>query len=274
MSMNIDDWLRRFAEIWNFVKTEGWAELVLYLVVGFVLSRVVRRVFLRLSKVERLPTQLVRFGSKFLVSLVWVLSGVQALRAVGVDLVSVLGAAGVAGVAIGFASQTALSNLISGVFLVTERSFSIGDYVRITGLEGHVESINMLSIYLRQPDNALIRIPCETIIKNPVINFTREELRRCDFELGVDYSTNLEQVRSVILDVVAEQPLLKKKPEPVIQFVGYGDSSLDLKVGAYCSAKEYHAARYAFAWGIMQAFGKAGISIPFPIRDVRLAKED
>lgn len=271
--MNIDEWMKRFAEVWEFVKNEGWAEMILYLIIGFVLTRVVRRVFMKLSKVNRLPAQMVRFCHNFLVALVWVLAGVQALRAVGVDLVSILGAAGVAGVAIGFASQTALSNLISGFFLVTERSFNIGDYVRITGLEGHVETINMLSIYLRQPDNALIRIPCETIIKNPVINVTRDKLRRCDFEIGVDYTTNLEQVRQVLLDVVANEELLMKDPEPVVQFIGYGDSSLDLRVGAYCTAQDYHAARYAFAWGIMQAFAKAGISIPFPIRDVRLTKE-
>lgn len=269
---NIDDWMRRFAEIWNFVKTEGWAELVLYVIIGFVLSNVVKRIFQRLGRVERLPRQIVRFGSKFIVALVWVLAGVQALRAVGVDLVSVLGAAGVAGVAIGFASQTALSNLISGIFLVSERSFNIGDYVRVSDQEGTVEAINMLSIYLRQPDNALIRIPCETIIKNPVVNFTRDKLRRCDFLVGVDYSTDLELVQKVIHEIVAEQPLLHKEPAPVVQFVGYGDSSLELKIGAYCAAAEYHAARYAFAWAIMQAFGKAGISIPFPIRDIRVTK--
>ena len=272
MDTNIDDWLRRLADIWTFVKNEGWAELVLYLIIGFVLARVVKGIFMRLGRVERLPRQMVRFGSKFIVALVWVLAGVQALRAVGVDLVSVLGAAGVAGVAIGFASQTALSNLISGIFLVSERSFNIGDYVRIADLEGTVETINMLSIYLRQPDNALIRIPCETLIKSPVINMTRDKLRRCDFLLGVDYSTDLEHVRRVILEVVAEQELLMKEPAPVVQFVGYGDSSLDLKVGAYCSAANYHAARYSFAWGIMQAFNREGISIPFPIRDIRSSK--
>lgn len=272
MEMDIDTWLRRFADIWTFVKTEGWAELVLYLVAGFVLTRVVRRVFQRLGRVEKLPMQMIRFGSKFMVALVWVLAGVQALRAVGVDLVSVLGAAGVAGVAIGFASQTALSNLISGIFLVSERSFNIGDYVRISDLEGTVETINMLSIYLRQPDNAIIRIPCETIIKNPVINFTRNELRRCDFVVGVDYATDLDHVKQVATAVVAEHPLLAKEPPPVVQFIGYGESSLDVKIGAYCSAKDYHAARYSFAWAIMQAFQKAGINIPFPIRDIRSAK--
>ena len=272
MDTNIDDWLRRAADVWNFVKAEGWAELVLYIVLGFLLTRVVRRVFLRLGKVEKLPTQMVRFSNKFLEALVWVLAGVQALRAVGVDLVSVLGAAGVAGVAIGFASQTALSNLISGIFLVTERSFNIGDYVRVSDLEGTVETINMLSIYLRQPDNALIRIPCETIIKNPVINFTRSSLRRCDFEVGVEYSSDLDEVRKIALEVVKQHPLLAKTPPPVVQFLRYGESSLDLKIGAYCSSKDYHAARFSFAWSLKQAFDAAGISIPFPIRDVRMAK--
>lgn len=272
--MDTDVWMRRCAEVWEYVRNEGWAELVVYLILGFVITRALKRVFDRLARMRRLPGQMLRFTSNFITVLVWGLAGVQALRAVGVDLVSILGAAGVAGIAIGFASQTALSNLISGIFLVTERSFHIGDYIRVSDLEGNVETINMLSIYLRQPDNALIRIPCETLIKNPVVNLTREKLRRCDFEVGVDYSSDLEQVRQVLLEVIEKQELLLNNPAPVVQFLGYGDSSLNLRVGAYCSTPTYHAARYEFAKGIMKAFGEAGISIPFPIRDVRMKQGD
>lgn len=272
MELDPETWMQQVTRIWNYLTAEGWVEMSIYIIIGFILSRIMNRVFLRLGRVNRLPAQMVRFSRQFIMALVWVLVGVQGLRAVGVDIVSILGAAGVAGVAIGFASQTALSNLISGFFLVSERSFTIGDYVRITELEGTVESINMLSIYLRQPDNALIRIPCETIIKNPVINFTRDKLRRCDFHVGVDYSTQLEQIHGIIERVVAAEPLLSKDHPPIVQFVGYGESSLDLRICAYCAASEYHPARYAFACGIMRAFKEAGINIPFPIRDIRTNK--
>ena len=270
--MTYQEWIAKAEGVWAYIRNEGWMEFALCIVVGYVLIRIIRRIFDRLSRSRRLPVQMVRFCHKFLVSLIWVMVSIQALRAVGVDLIGIMGAAGVAGVAIGFASQTALSNLISGFFLVTERSFALGDYVRIDNLEGTVESINMLSIYLRQPDNALIRIPCETIIKNPVINFTRNKIRRCDFEIGVDYSSDLEHVRKILAKTAAEQPLLLQTPPPAIQFIGYGDSSLNIRIGAYCSAENYHAARYDLAHAILNAFRAEGISIPFPIRDLRITR--
>lgn len=260
--------------VWSYLYEGGWVMFVVYVVAGWVVARMVRKLFLKLSRTERrLPIQISNFLSKFVVAIIWALAGVQALRAVGVDLVGILGAAGVAGVAIGFASQTSLSNLISGVFLVTERSMRIGDYVKISDLEGTVESINLLSIYLRQADNALIRIPCESIIKNPVVNYTHQNLRRCDFEVGVDYSTNLEQVQAVVQAVVNELDFVLKDPAPAVQFIGFGESSLNVRIGVWGPAAEFHHIRYAFAKALMDAFRTAGISIPFPIRDVRLTQE-
>ena len=267
-------------EIWHkilnallYLKAEGWIMLVVYVVAGWIVTRVVRKLFLKLERVGKVPVQVGRILSKFVIVIIWMMAGVQALRSVGVDLVGILGAAGVAGVAIGFASQTSLSNLISGVFLVVERSLSIGDYVKTGGLEGTVESINLLSIYLRQPDNALIRIPCESIIKNPVVNYTRQHMRRCDFEVGVDYSTNLAQVQAVVHEVAEALPIIAQIPEPVVQFIGFGESSLDVRIGVWGPATDYHTIRYTFAKALMDAFGKAGISIPFPIRDVRMPHE-
>lgn len=256
--------------VWSYLYDGGWVMFVVYVVAGWVVARIVRRLFLQLSRSERrLPIQIGKFLSKFVVAVIWALAGVQALRAVGVDLVGILGAAGVAGVAIGFASQTSLSNLISGVFLVTERSLRIGDYIKTSGLEGTVESINLLSIYLRQPDNALIRIPCESIIKSPVVNYTRQNIRRCDFEVGVDYSTDIAQVEKVVHQVVTQLKLLPKSPAPAVQFIGFGESSLDVRIGVWCSFSDYHRARYDFAKALMAAFNEADISIPFPIRDIR-----
>lgn len=246
----------------------GWIAFALYLLAGFFLTWLLHRLFQTMSLLQRIPAQVSKLLERAISILLWTLISIQALRVIGVDIVSILGAAGVAGIAIGFASQTALSNVISGIFLITERSLKIGDYVKVAGQEGTVESINLLSLYLRQADNALIRIPCETLIKTPVINITKDEMRRCDFVLGVDYGCDLLHVRDIILNVVEDQPLLTSSPAPIILFSSFGDSSLNLQVGAWCKTKDYHTARLAFAAALLAAFNREGINIPFPTRSL------
>lgn len=244
--------------------SSGWFHLSLSIVIACILTYIISKLTRHLP--ERLPLQLSAFIRKGLYALVWAFALVQGLRAVGVDLISILGAAGVAGVAIGFAAQTTLSNIISGLFIMGERSIRLGDYIRTVGVEGTVEAVNLLSISLRQADNSLVRIPCESIIKNPVVNVTGDELRRCDFDLGVDYDSNLEQVRDVILELVEAEPLLATSPAPVVLFTGFGESSLDLHIGAWCKTGDYHSVRFKFANNLLNEFRKQGINIPFPTR--------
>ncbi|MBQ8515946.1 MAG: mechanosensitive ion channel family protein [Akkermansia sp.] len=253
------------AAIRHFLSS-GWFHLSLSLIIACILTFIICKLTHRLP--ERLPLQLSSFIRKGLCAIVWAFALVQGLRAVGVDLISILGAAGVAGVAIGFAAQTTLSNIISGLFIMGERSIRIGDYIRVIGVEGSVEAVNLLSISLRQSDNSLVRIPCESIIKNPVVNVTGDELRRCDFDLGVDYDSNLEHVREVILRLVEAEPQLATNPAPVILFTGFGDSSLDLHIGAWCKTGDYHSVRFKFANNLLNEFRREGINIPFPTRTV------
>ncbi len=255
----------------------GWLRFVIFILLGFIGSWFVRRLMRPLHHRGKIPTQVLRTLQTSFIILVWVFAVIQALHAVGVDLVSVLGAAGVVGIAVGFASQTTLSNFISGIFLVGERSVSIGDYIRVNdveGVEGTVEAINLLSVTLRQGDNSRIRIPIETLIKNPMVNITGDKMRRIDFALGVDYASDLKQVRDCILRVVQQQPLLEPTPAPVVLFKGFGDSSLDLHVGAWVATKDYHEARFHFAHALLEAFAKEGINIPFPVRQVLMNSEE
>lgn len=248
------------------VLKNGWFHLIICLLIACILSYVICKLTRHLP--ERLPMQLAGFIRKGLCALVWAFALIQGLHAVGVDLISLLGAAGVAGVAIGFAAQTTLSNVISGIFIMGERSIRLGDYIRTIGVEGTVEAVNLLSISLRQTDNSLVRIPCESIIKNPVVNVTGDELRRCDFDLGVDYGSDLEQVRDCILRLVEAEPLLANSPRPVVLFSGFGESSLDLHIGAWCKTSDYHTVRFRFANALLNEFRRENINIPFPTRSI------
>lgn len=262
------DWMEQSKIIWAHMATHGWIELIVYLALGWILCTVVGRVFTGLESTKRLPTQMLKLLSRALKGIICAIALIQGLRALGIDVVSILGAAGVMGVAIGFASQTSLSNLISGIFLISERSFKIGDYIRVEGEEGTVESINLLSVFLRRPDNALVRIPCESLIKTPVTNITGSPRRRIDLDVGVDYSSDLSKVKEVILDVIKQESELMDDPAPVVMFTGFGDSSLNLRIGAWCKTEVYHGLRYRFATALLERFAKEGINIPFPIRTV------
>ncbi|MBR1998254.1 MAG: mechanosensitive ion channel family protein [Akkermansia sp.] len=262
------DWMEWCKYAWAHLVMNGWVEFMFYVLAGCIITSVIGRVFTGLESNQKLPKQVLTLLSRAIRSIIWVLVLVQGLRAVGVDVISILGAAGVLGVAIGFASQTSLSNLISGIFLVSERSFKLGDYISVAGEEGSVESINLLSVYLRRPDNSLVRIPCETLIKSPVTNITGSPRRRIDMDLGVDYSSDLTKVKDVILDVIKQEPELLDSPAPTVMFSGFGDSSLNLHIGAWCKTEVYHGLRYRLATAILERFNKEGINIPFPVRTI------
>src|SRR5690554_6581520 len=126
----------------------------------------------------------------------------SALRELGFSLGVLLGAAGVLTVAIGFASQTSASNLISGLFLVGEKPFELGDIITVGATTGEVLSIDLLSVKLRTFDNLFVRIPNESLIKTEMTNLTRFPIRRFDFKVGVAYRENISHVRDVLTRVV------------------------------------------------------------------------
>lgn len=264
----MEEFINSVSTIWHHPITVTVVTLLVYLIIGIVLTLVISKLLKTITARKRMPARVSVILNKALTFVLWVIVITQALHSVGVNIISLLGAAGVAGVAIGFASQTALSNMISGVFLLSERTVRVGDYIRVNGQEGTVLEINFLSITLRQADNALIRIPCELLIKEPLVNVTSRPLRRCDLDIGVDYASDLDHVRKVILDVFREQPLIADTPAPAILFSGFGDSSLNLHIGAWCKTENYHQARFDLAQALLVAFRREGINIPFPVRTI------
>jgi len=120
----------------------------------------------------------------------WILSE-MALRIIVRLMGLLLGAAGILTVAPGFASQTSASNLVSGLFMIAEHPFGVGDTIRLGSIAGEVPSIDLLSVNLRTPDNLYVRIPNETMIKSEITNLTRFPIRRLDLEIGVAYKENL-----------------------------------------------------------------------------------
>jgi len=186
------------------------------------------------------------------------------IREMNYDLTALFGAAGVVGIVIGVASQTSIGNIISGLFLVSEKSFELGDVVRIGDKSGTVYSIDLLSIKIKTFDNLLIRIPNQTVISTELINVTRFPIRRLDFQVSVAYKEDLKKVKTILENVARNNPLCLEEPEPVIIFQTFGTSSIDLTIGVWFEKANYLAVKNSVFIEIKEAFDREGIEIPFP----------
>lgn len=185
-------------------------------------------------------------------------------RELNYDLTALFGAVGVMGIVIGVASQTSIGNIISGLFLVGEKSFEIGDVVRIGEKSGTVYSIDLLSIKIKTFDNLLIRIPNQTVISSELTNVTRFPIRRLDFQIGVAYKEDLRKVKSVLENVARNNPLCLEEPEPYILFQSFGDSSINITFGVWFEKTNYTAVKNSVFIEVKEAFDREGIEIPFP----------
>jgi small-conductance mechanosensitive channel len=197
----------------------------------------------------------------------------SALMELGFDLSVLLGAAGILTVAIGFASQTSASNVISGLFLLGERPFAVGDIIRVNGTTGEVLSVDLLSVKLRTFDNLFVRIPNETMIKSEVTNLRRFPIRRVDLQVGVAYKEDLREVREVLLEVAERNPLCLEEPAPLIIFRGYGDSSINHQFSVWAKTEHFLELRNSIPVEIKEAFDEHGIEIPFPHRTLYTGSE-
>lgn len=206
----------------------------------------------------------------------WLLLGLflaSALRHLGFSLSVLLGAAGILTVAIGFASQTSASNLISGLFLVAEKPFQLGDIITVGATTGEVLSIDLLSVKLRTFDNLFVRIPNESLIKTEVTNLTRFPIRRFDLLIGVAYREDIAHVREVLKAVADKNPMCLDEPEPLFLFRGFGDSSLNIQFSTWTKRENFRDFRNSLQEEVKLAFDAAGIEIPFPHRTLYSGSE-
>ena len=186
------------------------------------------------------------------------------LSELGFKLTHLLGAAGIVGIAIGFASQTSVSNIISGLFLIAEKPFEVGDVITVQGITGIVLSIDTLSIKIRTFDNKYVRVPNETIIKNELTNITRFPIRRVDLKVGVAYKEDIGLVREILLDVAKQNPMCLNEPEPLVIFNGFGDSSLDFMFVVWAEKPDWLLLKNSIAEDVKKRFDAEEIEIPFP----------
>lgn len=253
-------------------RMEAGARALALLLAGLVLASLAGRAMQRLFG-RHLAAQQLMLARRVAYYAVLGLILASVLRELGFNLGVLLGAAGVITVAVGFAAQTSASNLISGLFLIGEGAFRVGDLVRVGTLTGEVLSVDLLSVKLRTLDNLYVRVPNETLIKSEVTNLSRFPIRRLDLLLSVDYTSDIRDVERVLRQTAENNPLCLEEPAPLFIFTGFGESSMDMQFSVWAARENFLALGNTMRCEIKQAFDAAGISIPYPHRTVMVRTE-
>ena len=189
---------------------------------------------------------------------------IDILREMDFKLTALIGSAGIAGMAIGFAFKTSISNIISGLFVAFESPFSVGDYIQVDQARGEVLSFDLLAVKIRSSENNYIRIPNEQLIKTPVINFTRFDTHRIDIKVSAGYEDDLKKVEEVLLSIASDDPMLLSTPHPSFRFGKFDESSIQLTLRVWANTRDYRPAKNTLAHKIAIAFDKNNLTMPYP----------
>ena len=243
---------------------------IIVLLVGlWVIARVVNLMGRGMDRAGTEPTL-----ARFLRSLVSI--GLKALlfisvaSMIGIETTSFIAILGAAGLAIGLALQGTLANFAGGVLVLLFRPFRVGDYVEAEGVAGTVHSIQIFNTVINTPDNKRIIIPNGAISNGIITNYSTEPTRRVDFVFGIGYGDDIGKAKEIIAAEIARDERVLAEPAPLIVVSNLGESSVDITVRVWVASADYWAVNFALIEHVKLAFDAAGISIPFPQRDVHL----
>ncbi|ACM92162.1 mechanosensitive ion channel family protein [Nautilia profundicola AmH] len=259
----------------------NFAIFILVLIIGWFIGKYYKYIIYRLRHKKNISYSTATLLANMGYYSILTLSFLIALKVVGLDLSSLAIIAGALSVGIGFGLQNVVSNFVSGIILMFERSIKVGDYIQIDqDTRGEVVDISMRSTVIRTNDNINLIIPNQSFIQNNVINWTLgDDIVRFRVPFGVAYGSDIDKVEKVILNAIskANLPYIKKHSTldttPLVVFMEMADSSLNFELFVWVKgeyARRPRRTRSEFLKVIYKALNEAGINIPFPQQDLHI----
>lgn len=243
---------------------------IIILIASFFIARIISDIFQALLK-KRVGGHYSKIIKNFVYYVVVIIVFLFIIKDVlHLNLTSIIATLGVLGIAIGFAAQTSFSNIISGWFLLFERSFQVGDVVTIGDKTGEVLSIDLISVKIRTLDNLLLRIPNESILKSNIINITHFPVRRFSLSISIRYSDDIEKAISILKEVAQNDNDVLTNPEPMVMIEKFGADGIELLLLSWCFKTDFKAIKNSLPIAVKKAFDANEIEIPFPQRTIHV----
>jgi small-conductance mechanosensitive channel len=235
--------------------------LFVSLIAARMITLYVKRYFR--EKIDRdhlgIIVKIIRYGI-LAVATVWIMT------LLGVNPSGLLVAGGVMGIVIGFASQSIVGNLISGIFLMIERPVKLGEAVSIGDVTGIVEDISIISTNIRKYDGLYVRIPNEQVFTSSITNLVAHVARRFDYIVGIRYSDDADKAIEIIKSLLDGEPFILIEPEPSVFVDELGDNAVKIMVRPWAPVTERWSMKMKLLWKIKKTLEEQGIQIAFPQR--------
>ena len=270
------DWNGMWESIKNFFSTNVWTIVKFFaiLIIGYfvckLLIKLIRKVLSK-TKIEKITQKFLLSALKVVIWLIYVMT---LLKTIGVDLTGIVAALAACAVAIGLALENSLSNLASGLILVSSKIINCGDYIAVNDVEGTVDNIGLLETCIKTTDNKTIYIPNASLVNNSLINYSTQKTRRVDFNFDIDYSVDVQKAKDIVLKVLYSNGKVRLDPAPTCRLKTLNDSSLGLFSTCWVDSEDYWDVFYYVTDRVFDEFKKNNITIPYNQLEVRLRNDE
>jgi small conductance mechanosensitive channel len=240
--------------------------LVMRLLIKWFLS-VLRKVFAKGKGVNHL---MANFICQIINILAWILIIVWFLNHMGINMGPVLAGLGITGVVLGLAFQETLGNLLSGVMIIINAPFKIGDYIDSGSFSGTVSDMDLICVTLVTPDNRRITMSNKLVWGSPIVNYSAMDKRRVDMTVSVAYGSDISKVKTLLLQRLASYPEVLPSPAPTIEVGDLGENAVDFIVRPWTKPEDVWPIRWRFQSEWYDLLTNAGIDVPFDQLDVHV----
>ena len=240
------------------------------LIIGLLIIGSVVKVTRKALEKSKTDTTLIPFITSLISWVLKLLLFISVASMIGIATTSFIAVLGAAGLAIGLALQGSLANFAGGVLILIFKPYSVGDLVEAQGHLGVVKEVQIFNTIILTPDNKRIIIPNGAMSNGSITNYSAEGRLRVNLVIGIAYESDVQKAKSLLLDLITEDPRVLKEPAPFVAVSELADSSVNLVVRPWCDFSDYWSVYFDTTEKAKQVLEENGISIPFPQRDVHI----
>lgn len=247
---------------------------ILILFIGRIAAGVSRKVVRKMLENVKTEPTIVSFVGSLIYVLILTFTVLAALAKFGVETTSMIAVLGAAAFALGFAMRDSLSNFAAGFLILVLRYYKVGDYIQSAGISGTVKEIQLFSTVLATPDNVKIMVPSGKIFGDVIKNFSVNDTRRIDLEVGIGYGSSIQKAMEIVMNLMKEDKRILAEPEPQITVSELADSSVNLIARPWVRKENYWPVKNDHIRKIKEAFDQNNIEIPFPQHVVHMVSTE
>ena len=243
---------------------------IITLLVGLWIISIVVKVAQKALEKSKTDKTLRPFFTSLISWMLKLLLFISVASMIGIATTSFVAVLGAAGLAIGLAMQGSLANFAGGVLILIFKPYNIGDLVEAQGHLGVVKEVQIFNTILLTPNNKRVIIPNGAMSNGSITNYSVEGQLRVDLVIGVAYESDIPKAKSLLLNMITEDPRVLKDPAPLVAVSELADSSVNLVVRPWCNTSDYWGVYFDTTEKAKHVLEESGITIPFPQRDVHI----